>query len=196
MRNPMTPYVWLVAALWLVLIVYWARSAGALTRRTGSSWMWWREIAVRLGFFAFVVLILQVATAAHALPNAALHTLDGGALQGFAGVALCVAGIGLAVLARAYLDRSRESSGAPGTSPAFVTSGPYARVRHPLYGGLLLAMVGSALAQSLLWLLPLMVYGPLFFLSARREEQLLLGQFSERYGAYRSRTKMLLPFVF
>jgi protein-S-isoprenylcysteine O-methyltransferase Ste14 len=81
-------------------------------------------------------------------------------------------------------------------SSGFVTAGPYARVRHPLYGGLLLAMLGSALAQSLLWLLPLIVYGPLFFLSARREERLLLEQFSERYSAYRSRTKMLLPFVF
>ena len=158
--------------------------------------MWWREIAVRLGFFAFVVLVLQVAAAAHALPNAALYTLDGGAVQALAGVALCAAGIGLAILARAYLDRSREKSGAHDMSSAFVTTGPYARVRHPLYGGLLLAMLGSALAQSLLWLLPLMVYGPLLFLSARREERLLLEQFSERYSAYRSRTKMLLPFVF
>jgi len=186
----------LVAALWLALIVYWGRSAGALTRRTGSSWMWWREIAVRLGFFAFVVLALQVAAATHALPNAALYTLDGGAVEGLAGVALCATGIGLAVLARAYLDRGRENSGAHDMSSAFVTTGPYARVRHPLYGGLLLAMLGSALAQSLLWLLPLIVYGPLFFLSARREERLLLEQFSERYSVYRSRTKMLLPFVF
>jgi len=192
----MTLYAWLVAALWLALIVYWARSAGALTRRTGSSWMWWREIAVRLGFFAFVVLVLQVAAAADALPNAALYTLNGGLVQGLAGVALCAAGIGLAILARAYLDRDRENSGPHDMSSAFVTTGPYARVRHPLYGGLLLAMLGSAVAQSLLWLLPLMVYGPLFFLSARREERLLLEQFSERYGAYRSRTKMLLPFVF
>ena len=192
----MTLYVWLVAALWLTLIVYWARSAGALTRRTGSRWTWWREIAVRLGLFAFVVLLLQVAAAARALPNAALYMLHGGALQGFAGFALCAAGIGLAILARAYLERSREQSGVEGMHPAFVTAGPYASVRHPLYGGLLLAMLGSALAQSLLWLLPLMVYGPLFFLNARREERHLLGQFSEHYGAYKSRTKMLLPFVF
>jgi protein-S-isoprenylcysteine O-methyltransferase Ste14 len=192
----MTLYVWLVAALWLTLILYWARSAGALTRRTGGSWTWWREIAVRLGFFAFVVLFLQAAGAAHALPDAALYTRRGGALQGFAGCALCAAGIGLAILARAYLDRSREKSDSKGMSPTFVTAGPYASVRHPLYGGLLLAMLGSALAQSLLWLLPLMVYGPLFFLSALREERLLLGQFSEHYGAYKSRTKMLLPFLF
>jgi len=190
----MTPHIWLVFALWLALVVYWA--AAALTRRTGSSWAWWRELAVRLGFFALVVLVLQLAAAAHAVPNAARYTLDGGRVLGFIGLALCAAGIGLAILARAYLDRSRQMSGPETVGPALVTTGPYARVRHPLYSGLLLAMLGSAIAQSLLWLLPLIVYGPLFILSARREESLLLGQFSESYRAYRSRTKMLLPFVF
>jgi protein-S-isoprenylcysteine O-methyltransferase Ste14 len=41
-----------------------------------------------------------------------------------------------------------------------------------------------------------MVYGPLFFLTARREESRLLEQCSAGYAAYRRRTKMLLPFVF
>jgi protein-S-isoprenylcysteine O-methyltransferase Ste14 len=40
------------------------------------------------------------------------------------------------------------------------------------------------------------VYGPLLFMSARREESVLLEQFSEGYAAYRRRTKMLLPFLF
>jgi protein-S-isoprenylcysteine O-methyltransferase Ste14 len=195
-HNRMTLYARLVFALWLALIVYWARSAAALTRCPGSRWVWWREVAVRLGFFAFVVLALQLAAAAHALPNAALYTLDAGRLAGFVGLALCAAGIGLAILARAYLDRSRQMSGPDAMEHALVTTGPYARIRHPLYSGLLLAMLGSAIAQSSLWLLPLIVYGPLFILSARREERLLLGHFSERYGAYRRRTKMLLPFLF
>jgi len=76
-----------------------------------------------------------------------------------------------------------------------VTTGPYALVRHPIYGGMLLAMLGSALAQSLLWLAPLLVYGPLFIRSARREERLLLERFPQRYPGYLKRTKMLVPFV-
>lgn len=190
----MTLHSWLIFALWLALVVYWA--AATLTRRTASSWAWWREVAVRLCFFALVVLLLQLAAAAHALPSAALYTLDAGGLLRLVGLALCAAGIGLAILARAYLDRSRQMSGSDAVIPALVTTGPYAEIRHPLYSGLLLAMLGSAIAQSLLWLLPLIVYGPLFILSARREEELLLREFSERYAAYRSRTKMLLPFVF
>jgi len=76
-----------------------------------------------------------------------------------------------------------------------VTTGPYAYVRHPIYGGMLLAIIGSAIGQSLFWLLPLVVYGPQFIVSARREEILLLEQFPHRYRDYMKRTRMLLPFV-
>jgi protein-S-isoprenylcysteine O-methyltransferase Ste14 len=187
----MTIYSWLTFALWLALTVYWALSARALKSRTGSRWLWWREIAVRLGLFALVVLALQVV----ASPEVALYTLDKGMPLSLLGLTLGVSGIALAMLARARLDHTRLAAGLDGKTCELVTTGPYALVRHPLYGGLLLAMLGSAIAQSLLWLLPLVVYGPLFFLSARREEIVLLAQFSEGYAAYRRRTKMLLPFV-
>ena len=82
-----------------------------------------------------------------------------------------------------------------GESPELITTGPYALVRHPLYGGLLLAILGSAIAQSSLWLLPLIVYGPSFIRGARREERLLIERYPDRYPAYMKRTKMLLPFV-
>jgi protein-S-isoprenylcysteine O-methyltransferase Ste14 len=51
------------------------------------------------------------------------------------------------------------------------------------------------MGQSLLWLLPLVVYGPQLVLSARREETFLLRRFPERYRDYMKRTRMLLPFV-
>jgi protein-S-isoprenylcysteine O-methyltransferase Ste14 len=68
-------------------------------------------------------------------------------------------------------------------------------VRHPFYCGLLLAMAGSAIGQSVFWFLPMLVYGPLFILTARREESSLLERFPDGYRAYMKRTKMLLPFV-
>ena len=181
----MTLQAWLILALWLSLIAYWALSARRLERSEGDRWLWWREVAVRLGLFALVVFALQAAAASHALPEARLYALDAGMLPGLLGVALCACGIALAILARAHLQRG----------PNFLTTGPYAIVRHPLYAGLMLAMIGSTIAQSLLWLLPLAVYGALFIVSARREERLLLEQFSARYAAYMRRTKMLVPFV-
>ncbi len=191
----MTVYGWLIFALWLILVAYWILAACAVRRSLGGRWIWRREIALRLGFFALVVLVLQVGGVGQALPNTGLYSLNRGMLTGFIGFVLAAYGIGLAILARAYLGPRWAAPLSNGESLELVTTGPYAWVRHPLYSGMLLAMIGSAIGQSVFWLLPLIVYGPNFILSARREEKFLIEQCPERYRAYRKRTKMLLPFV-
>ena len=186
----MTICGWLIFAPWLALVAYWIRSAGRLRQSGGGRWIWWREIAIRLGFFALVMLAVRAAVVADVLPNAGLYALNVSIPMGLIGFALCALGIGLAVLGRAYLDRGSKKE-----NQELVTSGPYAFVRHPIYGGLLLAMLGSAIGQSVFWLLPLSAYGPGFILSARREERFLSDQFPERYQAYMKRTRMLIPYV-
>ena len=187
-------YGWLIVGLWLSLVAWWGLLAWARWRRTGSQWIWWRELAVRLCFFALIVQALRVAVVGNAL-NEPLAAVYARALLSLIGCVCCALGIGLAIMARACLHgpwgvrpRSEEPA-------ELITTGPYAWVRHPIYGGMLLAMLGSAVAQSALWLLPLVVYGPQFIRSARREEELLLVQFPERYPDYLKRTKMLVPFV-
>src|SRR6516164_3253954 len=102
----MTIYGCLIPALWLTLVAYWA-SAGIVGRSTGYKWIWWREIAVRLAFFALVVLALQVAVVSHALPTARLPALNTYTSMGLVGFVFSVLGIGLAILGRAYLGRNR-----------------------------------------------------------------------------------------
>jgi protein-S-isoprenylcysteine O-methyltransferase Ste14 len=191
----MTICGWLISALWLALLAYWILAATAATRSTGCRWVWWREIAIRLGFFALVVLALRVAVASGVLPNAGRYAFNSSMILGLIGFVCSLLGAGLAIAARAYLGRNW---GAPTSNEAdaeLITTGPYALIRHPLYGGLLFAILGAAIGQSVLWLLPLIVYGPLFIRGARREEKLLIDRFPDRYPAYMKRTKMLLPFV-
>jgi protein-S-isoprenylcysteine O-methyltransferase Ste14 len=192
----MTLYDRPILALWVILIADWWLSARSVRQPAGLRWIWWREIAVRLGLFALVVQLLQIAVG-NPLPlaNSALYEPNSSLSLRLLGSVVCALGIGLAILARSFLARAGGVSIASKENPELVTTGPYAFVRHPLYGGMLLAMVGSAIGQSLLWLLPLIVYGPNFILSARREEKFLLERFPERYRAYMQRTKMLLPFV-
>ena len=79
--------------------------------------------------------------------------------------------------------------------PELVTSGPYRVVRHPIYSGLLLAILGTALTTNLYWLVAMGVMGIYFAYSARVEEQLLTTSFPVAYPSYRAKTKMLIPFL-
>jgi protein-S-isoprenylcysteine O-methyltransferase Ste14 len=191
----MTICGWLIFALWLALLGYWSLSTAAMMRRIGSRWIWWREIAFRLGFFALIVLLLQLAVLGHVVPNAASYTFNSSMLMGLIGFVCTAFGIGLAILAQACLVRNSGLPVSNRDNPELITAGPYALVRHPLYSGLLFAVLGSAIGQSVFWLLPLFVYGPYFIRAARREEERLLERFPDRYRAYMERTKMLLPFV-
>ena len=176
---------WLTCALWLTLVIYWVQASSA-RGSGGLRWMWWREIALRLAFFAIVLLALRLAIIARALPQAPAYAFNTSLLTGLIGLVICALGIALAILGRAWLTRTHDG---------LVTTGPYAWVRHPIYAGMLLAMLGSAIAQSVLWVLPLMLYGPAFIRGARHEERRLSEQFPERYPAYMERTRMLLPFL-
>ena len=52
--------------------------------------------------------------------------------------------------------------------PELVTSGPYRLVRHPIYSGILTAGIGSALALSWFWLVPVALAGILLRLRRDR----------------------------
>jgi protein-S-isoprenylcysteine O-methyltransferase Ste14 len=97
--------------------------------------------------------------------------------------------------ARVHLERNWGSPMSRKENPDLVTSGPYAFVRHPIYAGILLAMLGSAVGQNTIWALALVLFGPFFIYSARREEEFMSRKFGDDYQAYMRRTKMLVPFM-
>jgi protein-S-isoprenylcysteine O-methyltransferase Ste14 len=88
---------------------------------------------------------------------------------------------------RAALDQGHE----------LATGGPFAIVRHPIYAGLNLLALGTAvwMPNLLTWLgFGLMVLGS--DLRGRAEEALLRQAFGRRYAAYCARTRRLLPGIY
>lgn len=76
-----------------------------------------------------------------------------------------------------------------------VTSGPYAKVRHPMYTSFLLLVGSMALlsAHVVVWI---MLFGMAYAVILKRlprEEQMMVDRFGLEYEAYRSRTGLLLP---
>jgi len=83
----------------------------------------------------------------------------------------------------------------PMANAALITSGAYARCRHPLYQAILLCSLGSVLALgSLLHLALLLALAVLLSGKAAREEQCLL-QIHANYSAYRANTPAIIPWL-
>ena len=62
-----------------------------------------------------------------------------------------------------------------------VTTGPYRTARHPIYSGIVLAMVGTAIAVSVYWLIAVVLLGGYFIYSAFMEERHVTQVFRIRF---------------
>lgn len=116
---------------------------------------------------------------------------------GIAGLALDLAGVGFAIWARLIL--GANWSGIVVTAKKgheLVQTGPYAIVRHPIYAGILLAMIGTALTEGRLASYVGLVAGFVaIMIRVGIEEQLMSRHFPKTYEAYQRRTSKLVPFI-
>ena len=111
------------------------------------------------------------------------------------GAAITAAGLGFAVWARVHIGRNWSGTVTLKQDHELVDSGPYAIVRHPIYTGLLLAFVGSALARDE-WrgVLAVVIAWVALWRKLRVEEKWMLELFGEKYADYRRRVPALIPF--
>jgi protein-S-isoprenylcysteine O-methyltransferase Ste14 len=79
-----------------------------------------------------------------------------------------------------------------------ITSGPYRKVRHPMYSDMMLWLVSFALVTAN-WFYALVISTGLAILFSVRipdEEKLMTERFGEQYREYMRQTKRLIPFIF
>jgi protein-S-isoprenylcysteine O-methyltransferase Ste14 len=113
-----------------------------------------------------------------------------------AGVALVLVGVGLVIAGILRLRRQLTAYPRPVPGGRLIEDGVFGLVRHPMYGGGVIAALGWGLAMaSPLALAGVLVLGVFFDLKSRREEAWLAEQFAG-YGAYRQRTHRLIPWLY
>jgi protein-S-isoprenylcysteine O-methyltransferase Ste14 len=172
-----------IGIAWVVFWVYWLGAAFGAKERARR-----RRRFPAAGLTALsVALLLRVFRGG----SLAIHTPVLGAI----GAVLFAGGIAVAVWARIHLGRNWGMPMTEKAEPELVTSGPYRFVRHPIYSGLLLGVLGTALVSNLIGLIVVAVVGAYFYYSASVEEKNLTATFPTAYPAYRARTKMLIPHV-
>jgi protein-S-isoprenylcysteine O-methyltransferase Ste14 len=171
---------------WVVFWLYWI--AVSLGVKAGRS-RWTRFAGVRVVAVLIILLLVRL----RVLKG---HTVTHDPWLQAVGLAIFLLGLALAVWARVYLGRNWGMPMSEKVDPELVTTGPYRAIRHPIYSGIILAMVGTAVAVSVYWLIAVILVGVYFTYSAVMEERYMAGLFPDAYPRYKQSTKLLIPFIF
>jgi protein-S-isoprenylcysteine O-methyltransferase Ste14 len=174
-----------ILVCWVAFWIYWL--VASTSAKAGQT-RWGQFAGIRVGVILIFLLLLRIkAFKSHAATNDPW-------LQG-TGLAIFLLGLALAIWARVYLGRNWGMPMSQKFDPELVTTGPYHRVRHPIYSGIILAMIGTTIAVSLYWLAAVAIIGAYFLYSAIMEERSMGRLFPDSYPAYKRSTKMLIPFL-
>jgi protein-S-isoprenylcysteine O-methyltransferase Ste14 len=188
-------YTDIMGASWLAFIVFWVVSSLGVKKDATRSSPAWLSVGVRLAIAAAVFLLLRVRPVRR-LVHADFHTfhVTQPAIMA-AGAVLCVVGVALAIWARTILGRNWSGRPATKVGHELVTAGPYRVVRHPIYSGMLTAMLGTFLVAGAPGLLVFIAFSAVVAYRIRVEERLMAQLFGDRYLEYRKHTKALVPFI-
>jgi protein-S-isoprenylcysteine O-methyltransferase Ste14 len=178
----------LVALCFLVFILYMAIEAVRV--RHGQK----RRFEFRFWLFAVVVVLVLVFPRWFAARSGSIvwpQTI----MTNILAVVATVLGLILIIRSRRALGQSWSSEIVIREKHELVERGPYAYIRHPLYSGLLLMLMGVALYYGRkTWIIVFVCCFFGLYLKSQMEEHLLAKTFPA-YAEYKQRTKALIPFI-
>ena len=156
-------------------------------RDDSDNWVGWLLVAIQMAWFIGIGLAFAVDGG---LPSEDVE------FTRVAGALIALIGIVLAFSASRRLGPSLKAVPEPAEGSALVETGPYALARHPIYGGIVVFLLGTALfLDSVLGLVLVVGLAGFFILKSTYEERRLRA----RHAAYRSYSRRvryrLIPFV-
>jgi protein-S-isoprenylcysteine O-methyltransferase Ste14 len=180
----------LVEIPWIVFLVYWIVSA-IRTRDTVQTESFASRYAILLVETAGFVLLFRHSAGIGFLGNRFMHRTLASAIVGSI---LTWMGIGLAIWARYHLAEYWSARITIKEDHQLIRTGPYARLRHPIYSGIILAAIGSAVVIDQ-WRCVLGVCLVLtgYCIKARKEEAMLTEQFGESFREHQKHAGFLIP---
>jgi protein-S-isoprenylcysteine O-methyltransferase Ste14 len=181
-----------VGLLWIGFLVLWTVAALVQKRTVRRDSTSSRLVQLSLAAVAFMLL------ASPRLNSGLLATpfVPGNIFFSFLGLSLTILGFAFAIWARVFLGGNWSAAVTVKKDHKLVRNGPYALVRHPIYSGALLALLGTAIVfHGIRGLLAFAVALLALGMKSRREEAFMTEQFGAEYMEYRQKAKALIPFV-
>lgn len=191
MNMPSDPN-WYVGAAWMGLLIVWIAAAFGAKRAV-------KLASPGLQLFEFCILVAAFALLFKRevrLGPLALRVIPETVPLQWIGLVVTIAGIAFALWARFYLGSNWSGFAGIQRDHVLVRSGPYSVVRHPIYSGLILAALGTALVFGKVGCF---VALPLIVIAWRKksliEEGFMREQFGAEYERYMMDVRALIPFV-
>jgi len=179
-----------IEACWIAWLLYWLAMAVS-TKRTVE----------RGGLFGYrvvaIVLVIGLAAVGRlAGVSAQSHLWHMSLVLGIVSDCIVLAGAAFTVWARITLGRNWSAEVTFKQDHELIESGPYALVRHPIYTGLILMALGTAIdyGRAIGAALFVGLCGALWW-KARQEEQIMISHFPDAYADYRARVHAIVPFL-
>src|SRR3954462_8415938 len=179
-----------MAALWLVWLAGWwlgaLKSARTVARASPGSQLIYSIFTWIGAALLFFNVVRGGIFSAALYPS--LRTVA------WTGVALVALGLAYAVWARLHLGKLWSARVTLKTEHRIIKTGPYAITRHPIYTGMLLALVGTVLVRdTVVGLIGFALIATGFVLKLRQEERMLTEHFGDDYRLYRREVSALIP---
>ncbi|HLO17219.1 MAG TPA: isoprenylcysteine carboxylmethyltransferase family protein [Anaerolineales bacterium] len=187
-----------IAACWIIFILYWfisGRSVKSIQETRGWLGGNWYSIfyligSLFIGNFGFLRK-LGIPT-----DRLAILLLPPTIVLNIIVILLLVVGLMIAIVARRTLAGNWSGAVALKKDHELITTGFYHYVRHPIYTGMLIMILGTALSFATLGAcigFLIILFGVL--LKLNQEEALLAEHFAQEYLSYKKHTRVLIPFL-
>ncbi len=182
---------WFIPACWLAFLLYWlvkARHVKPTAEKQTALSARLHRIPLGMSYFLMLAWWLPPDLNRLVTPHTVWTLGIGDALCGF--------GLFVTLWARRTLASNWSSDVTFKQGHELIRTGPYRFARHPIYTGLLLMCLGTAIAiaRARGWLaLPLMVLA--FWIKLKQEERVMLQHFPDTYPVYKKEVKAIVPFL-
>lgn len=207
----LSAFDWIVASIVVVSLIYisfvltladWfaalrkGQAVTLLPERRGGAWPLWTQMAMIVLGLALCLPLFYYGW----VPLIVLSTTTSRILD-LLGLVIYLAGLAFTLWARRTLGKYWGLSTSRNVKllddHQLIQSGPYAFIRHPMYFGWWVSMLGLTMLYPVWAVFLLFLFSLISFIGrARREDAALAERFGNVWEEYRKRTKSIIPLIY